>query len=251
MGGLENGRAEKPDQESNAGEGKAMGLEIQKRDLRILKLCYEQQFLLVSHIRDYLFEGNYVEAKRRVRELMAAGLLEENSLKHRRAKLIQLTPTGKRFASEQSSVEAGFTKIDPALVEHDSIVTEVRLRLETKWKALWIPERALRSMNPDEVPDGLFLFESGKKAAIEVENSLKGRSRFVERLQRWNRASHCPHLVLYVATTEDIYMHLQHWLDGSPRTPLFCLVRLSQLMQPEPEVWSPIGELDLFSEETL
>ena len=226
-----------------------MGLEIQKRDLRILKLCYEQQFLLVRHIQEFLYEDNYVEAKRRVRELKAAGLLEENPLKHRRAKLIQLTATGKRFAAEQSSVEAGFTKIDPALVEHDSIVTDVRLRLEQLWKGIWIPERAIRAMNQEEVPDGLFIFESGKKAAIEVENSLKGRTRFLERLARWRPEQ--AHLILYVATTEDIFLHLQHWMEGPGREPLPCLMRYTQLRIPDPEIWSPIGELDLFSEESI
>lgn len=227
-----------------------MGLELQNRDKRILKLCYEQQFLLVSHIRDYLFEGNYVEAKRRVRELKAAGLLEENELKHRRAKLIQLTSTGKRFASDLSQVEAGFTKVDPATVEHDSIVTQVRLRLEQSWKGVWIPERALRALNLDEVPDGVMRFESGKKIAIEVENSLKGRTRFTDRLQRWNRDQGA-YIVLYVATNEEIYLHLKAWLEDSKRSPLFCLTRLTQLLLPEPEVWSPIGDIDLFSEESF
>ncbi|MGZ3731473.1 MAG: hypothetical protein ACXVB9_07375 [Bdellovibrionota bacterium] len=227
-----------------------MGLEIQKRDLKILKLCYEQQFLLVSHIKDYLFEGNYVEAKRRVRELKAAGLLEENPLKHRRAKLIQLTTTGKRLAADQSAIEAGFTKIDPVLVEHDSIVTEVRLRLEQCWKGLWIPERALRAENLEEVPDGVMLFESGKKIAIEVENSLKGRTRFSERLKRWN-AAEGTYIVLYVATNEEIYLHLKSWLEGTPHPPLFCLMRYTQLRNSEPEVWSTLGVINLFSGETF
>jgi hypothetical protein len=184
-----------------------------------------------------------------MRELSNAGYFEATRHpSHAQRRVFRLTKKGARAAADLSNVEMKL-QWSPLFLEHDTAVTAVRLTLEKRWDGLWIPERAIRGFNPGEVPDGLYIFPDGSKKAIEVENSLKGRARFEDRLHRWKDIK--VKLVLYVATKKEVYERLRVFLDGAPRSPLFCLVQLDELLKNDPDVWSPLGELDLFSERTI
>jgi DNA-binding MarR family transcriptional regulator len=258
-GGLEIGRfREKPDpnpdrwqiEKSNSmGAGmKEKMVSLRDRDKRLLRLCYEQQFLLSDVVADHFFTS-YGEASRRLKELKDAGLLETmRAPTNYKRWVYRLSRKGAALASELSDTKLSL-HWDPLYLEHDATVTAVRLQLEKLWDGLWVPERAIRGYRPREVPDGLFVFPNGAKVAIEVENSLKGRARFEARLLRWKDID--VKIVLYVATKPEIFDRLRVFLEGASRPPLFCLVQLSELWRPQPEVWSPLGEIDLFSERTL
>ena len=221
---------------------------LQDRDKRLLKLCYEQQFLLSDVVADHFFT-TYKEATRRMRELTNGGYFESiPHPAHAQRRVYRLSKLGARLAADLSSVPEN-VQWSPVFLEHDTAVTAVRLFLEKRWDGLWIPERAIRGFNPGEVPDGLFIFPDGSKVAIEVENSLKGRARFEDRLLRWKDIK--VKVVLYVSTKPEVHERLQVFLEKAPRPPLFCLVRLEELFKTDPEVWSPLGEVDLFSERTL
>jgi hypothetical protein len=221
---------------------------LQERDKRLLQLCYEQQFLLSELVADHFF-SSFKEATRRMRELEQADYFETRQHpEHAQKKFFRLTKKGARVASERSNVDVGL-RWSPHYLEHDSAIMAVRLAVEKRWDGLWVPERAIRGFRPGEVPDGLFIFPDGAKLAIEVENSLKGRTRFEDRLRRWKDIA--VKIVLYVTTKPEVHDRLRVFLDAAPRPPLFCLTRLQELGKAEPEVWSPLGEIDLFARRTL
>jgi len=223
-------------------------ISLQSRDKQILKLCYEQQFLTSDQIADHFF-SSYREAARRIQELGNAGYLvfEKHPLKNN-ARALRLAERGLQVASQLSAVAIP-QRWTPSQVEHDALVTRVRLILEKRWDGTWIPEKAIRGFRTGEVPDGLFIFENEAKVAVEVENSLKGRARFEDRLRRWKDIK--VKIVLYVATKPEVHERLRVFLDGAPRPPLFCLTQLEELSKEDPSIWCPIGEIDLFSERTL
>lgn len=72
---------------------------LQPRDLEILNLCYEQQFLSVHHVVPLFANGSKPHALRRIRELRQAGMIEtQNGLHQEHRLLIRLTKLGLRMA---------------------------------------------------------------------------------------------------------------------------------------------------------
>ncbi|MCO5143145.1 MAG: replication-relaxation family protein [Oligoflexia bacterium] len=225
-------------------------MKLQDRDKEILKLCYEQQFLLSEHVCEYFFAGNYTETKRRLRELKAADLLKSYPVPKSNRRIFQLTWQGRKVGRELSRMELDRPRrpFDSQL-EHDALVTSVRLRLELLWEGVWIPELAIRKLEIQEVPDGLFVFTNGTKAAIEIENSLKGRSRFVNRMKSWRDVK--VRLVLYVVAKAGILERIKYFMSEAPSTPLFGIVPWEELKGTRPVAWSPQGELELTKEKDL
>lgn len=222
-------------------------MKLQDRDKEILKLCYEQQFLMSEHVCEYFFAGNYTETKRRLRELKASDLLQSFPVPGTNRRIFQLTFRGRKLGRVLSSMELDRVR-RPFLtqVEHDAFVTFVRLRLEFLWDGIWIPELAIRKLEIKEVPDGLFVFSNGTKAAIEVENSLKGRARFTARMKGWNEVK--VRLVLYVVTKKGIQERLQEFMLNAPSAPLFALIGWDELKTEKPIAWTPKGNLELIKE---
>lgn len=95
------------------------------------------------------------------------------------------------------------------------------------------------------MPDGLFIFPSGTKAAIEVENSLKAKSRFMRLLEDWRRVD--VKLILFVVTTHHLFSNLQRFLLEGPRGVPLSLIEWETLMSEKPRVWTPSGIVDVFS----
>lgn len=140
-------------------------------------------------------------------------------------------------------------RIAPATLIHDAIVTSVRLRFKELWDGSWIPERLLKKTEFPQIPDGLVLFESGKRIAIEVENSLKGKQRFLSLMDRWKDTSIS--LVLYIATQAELAEVIRTYIQAGPKKPLFGLTTWEQLREQTPRPFSTHGELDLFSRRTF
>jgi hypothetical protein len=219
---------------------------LQERDHGILGLCYQQQFLTVDQVSEFCFGGNSVEAYRRIAELEKSGLLrkEENSLVAR-FKLLRLTRLGTQIAEQKTLTKIPQRKgIAASRIIHDSIVTSARLRLMQLWQGVWIPERALKKEVYRELPDGIFLFRSGKKVAVEVENSLKGRARFLKRLEGWKGSD--IFLVLYIATNPELDLSLKALLKDAPANPAYLVTRWDLLRSGKPSAWSPRGLINIF-----
>jgi hypothetical protein len=76
-------------------------------------------------------------------------------------------------------------RLNPKILDHDAKVTSARLRILQLWNATFVPERAIKAKDFPEIPDGIFFFPSGRGVALEIENSDKGRARFLRLLERW------------------------------------------------------------------
>ena len=226
-------------------------MKIGDRDQEILRVSYEQQMVSIQQMTRYLFGGHDTHARRRLRELAEAGYIREAEVRGRYAlKLYRPTARGVKVAKATSPLVIPQRRaFSLATLEHDLLVTEVRLRLAQLWDAIWLPERALRADEYRQIPDGVLLFQSGKKIAIEVENSSKAKRRYQRIWQKWPGTN--TFLVLYVATTPVVAGLLRKLLVEAPKGVAFGLVEWSQLQGIDPKVWTPRGEVDLFSRRSL
>lgn len=227
-------------------------MKLQERDMEILKCCYEQQFLTIEQIEEHYFKSTHSnKARERVSELSKAGLVRsENSSLATIKKVVRLTRAGQRLAAAHAALEVPQSRrLDLATLMHDSIVTSVRLRLSQLWDARWIPERALKDKY-EIIPDGIVQFESGFNVAVEIENSIKGRSRFLKLIDTWAKVESIS-LVLYVATTRQLERLIQGYLRERPSEKLFAVVAWDDLKTGVPSAQSPAGALPIFDRRTL
>ncbi|MBI3557220.1 MAG: replication-relaxation family protein [Deltaproteobacteria bacterium] len=226
---------------------------LQPRDIAILRCCYEQQFLMYEQIERFYFQGHDPRnARRRIIKLKKAGLLRaEIQLGLTKHHLLRVTEMGRKLAQESSPFDVPQSKkVDPATLVHDRIVTDVRLRLSALWDGVWIPEKSLKDNYP-QIPDGIFQFDTtGTSFAIEIENSLKGKSRFVSILKEWQRVEGVP-LVFFIATNRKLFEAIRACLVHAPSKPAFGLVELDSLMSDSPRVHSPHGLLDICTKRVL
>lgn len=227
-------------------------MKLQQRDLEILCCCYEQQFLTIEQIEGFYFKsahGN--KARERVRELSKAGLVRtEKSQLASIGKIVRLTKAGEKLAAANVALAVPQArKLDLATLMHDSIVTSVRLRLRELWDGRWIPERALRDKY-EIIPDGIVQFESGFSIAVEIENSLKGKARFLGLIETWSKVESVS-LILYVATSRQLERLIHGYLQERSVEKMFGLVCWDDLKAGVPAVQSPAGALPLFEKRTL
>jgi hypothetical protein len=108
----------------------------------------------------------------------------------------------------------GFVReLDLRVFEHDKVVTDLRLALESAGIMSWKSERELRHERPcARVPDGVFTL--GKAAiALEFENSDKGADRYRAILLNHLEQPSADH-VLYVLKTSDRLKALAQLLES-------------------------------------
>lgn len=227
---------------------------LQARDRAILRSCYEQQFLLIEHVQRYFFgDCHRRKADERIQELVREGLLlRDGFLKSRGRPVIRLSPKGRKLVEAEHPIGGipYVRRLDLTTLEHDAIVTSVALRLAEVWDGVWVPERALKKDEFSTIPDGVFVFTAtGSKVAVEVENSLKGKTRFMGLLDRWRGTK--MRVVLFVPTKYDVEAKLREWIADGPKGVPFALVGWPSLRDGKPYAWSPKGALDLFNRRTL
>jgi len=227
--------------------------QIQERDQRLLRVIYEQQFVLMSQIERWFFgKQSARRARQRIQVLSEAGWLqrvESPLIKH--ARIIRLTKSGVSIAETDRVERIPQTRtLDVSTLLHDSIVTSVRLRLEELWDAFWVPERLIKAEQFSHIPDGLVIFDASRlQVAVEVENSPKGPKRFHEIQQRWRGSK--VELILYVASSPTMFRIVQNYLKTGPQDLPFALVLWSELEAGVPHAWTVAGEIDVFSRRDL
>ena len=232
--------------------GKKM-IVLQDRDKRILRYCYDQQFLMLEHVAIFFPDPTRGERRRGVQELEEAGFIkrEQNPVVGR-SPLIRLTSRGHQVAQANSKVLVPhLARLTPSTLIHDAFVTSVRMRLEPHWPdATFIPERALKGRGFTQIPDGVFYFPSGNGIALEIENSDKGKKRFCQLLERWEKVPSIV-FVLFVVTHPSLESLLRRYLQEGPKTQPMGLVSWSLLRSSSPQVWTQKGEFDLFSRKSF
>lgn len=222
-------------------------VELQERDKTLLRICYEQQFITAADAAKYIFEDRYKVAWRRLASLRKAQLLK-SELVHDRVLIFRVTKLGQSAAEESGALPVPqLNRVAPERVNHDRLVTLVRLRLAELWDAKFISEQALEK--EAELPDGVLEFASGKKIALEVEASLKGRTRFLKRLRYLGDKGY--YLILYVASTEHLFDALQQYLKDSDVRCHVGLTVWSKLESSTPLLWSKVAPLKAFDRRAL
>lgn len=224
-------------------------MRIQERDKRILELCYEQQFLTLRQIKRFFFSNCAPQnARKRVLELQEAGFLkrEFNPVLGTKS-LVRLDRLGVELIESQQPNRLNQNRIiRVGTLLHDELVTSVRLRLAERWNAKFVPERFIKKSGLPQIPDGLFYFPSGNAIAIEIENSDKGRTRFLTLLERWRDLQDII-FVLFVASRTELVPILKSYLSSGPKDQPLGLVNWSELNETFPLVWTQNGAVDLFS----
>ncbi len=223
-------------------------IEIQTRDRKILKLCYEQQFILTEQVKRYFANDSYKECRRRIDELKQAGYLKnEITPILGKTEILRLTRIGRELAKEGTPFHVTeLKKLRLVTLTHDAVVTEARLRLEAIWSlATFVPERAIKKNQFRQIPDGLFLFPSGNSIALEIENSDKGKTRFIKILKRWSDVPKVV-FVLFIATHPILFESIKKWLPEGPKDQPMGVVLWEHLKIGTPLVWTKLGQVPLF-----
>jgi hypothetical protein len=225
---------------------------LSARDREILRIAYEEQFVGLGTLAKFLFGGSIKLASRRVLKLAHLRLLKQEILRLPSSpKVLRLAPVGQRMAKTISSFEIRQKRRVPlSTFEHDASVIHARLELGRRFEGLWVPEKAIKAHNLRKVPDGILVFPSGKRIAIEVENSLKSKSRYRDLWETWGSEGFM--VVLYIATRGSIATSLRRLMtELCPEGVLLALVEMDALGRDEVEtVWTPHGPLPLFSKRT-
>ena len=222
---------------------------LQERDKQIMIVTYEEQFLLLKQVAKYFFKESFQSASLRIIKLVNLRLLKYETLSlPGKPKVIRLTPKGVKLCKEISPFSImQKRKVSLSTLNHDAFVSEARLILRDRFDASWIPEKAMKLHNLKKIPDGILLFQSGKRIAIEVENSVKGKDRYDHMWREWEQQEFV--LVLYVATTEVVYRALQKRMaEHQSQKVRLGLIRFADLLNGSNEsVWTPRGLVSLFS----
>ena len=242
-----------PERKSKSGaaegreERKEHRIKIQDRDREILRVCFEQGFLLPEHIEEFFFVGKSEQsARERVLELEKAGLITRPVCPlFAKSRLIRLTELGESIAHDGSTLDMTYLRrLVPAQLVHDALVTSLRLRLKELFQGRWIPERAIKSAEVSRVPDGLFLCDGGASVALELENSLKGRTRFLRLLKTWVQQPGADFL-LFVATTDQLKRLIRRNFESVLGSEKVGVILWPEVRVMEPMVDTIRGEIPL------
>jgi hypothetical protein len=230
------------------GFGEVAVIQLQDRDRRLLKLCYEHQFITFDHV-EFEFQGTHVNAaRRRVGLLEKAGyLVRKEANSESRKFYFRLTPKGQEIGRAESSFELNpSAPLNMNQLDHDAVITSVRQRIASRWTgAAYHPERALKEADYGLVPDGAFVFEDGAQVPIEIENSDKGRTRLTDLLKRWE-AMESVLMVIYITTNTSLERLVKRSLEDVSPELLVGVVPWESLKSGFPKVWTQRGYANLF-----
>ncbi|PIW65537.1 MAG: hypothetical protein COW12_01340 [Candidatus Omnitrophica bacterium CG12_big_fil_rev_8_21_14_0_65_45_16] len=134
-------------------------VDLQPRDVRLLKCLFEQKFLSREQIRDYLFDGRKRYCDDRVWKLRRFGWIEKLNAVFAGRQLYLATKAAYKFFCEQSmDVPQPFEMPDFRTISHDLLVTDIRFLFErigfgTSWTSerVWRMGRAASKWAPDAV----------------------------------------------------------------------------------------------------
>lgn len=173
-------------------------IQIQSRDLEILRFCLEMKFSDIESLNEKFFvKGCDVmfAARKRVQKLESGGLLKSISIQTAGGRKYYFTTNkGYRELSKRSastSIPNPVSKLSLATFEHDLGVLKIRMRLEHQGRAsAWRSERLLKRVAHDTtlnlnryfMPDAIFTSKQGKVCAFEFENVPKPEGQLREKV---------------------------------------------------------------------
>ena len=213
---------------------------LTKRDLLLMRFCYEQYFLVREQFIKWLLEKHdfrdhfstdptmrrIIDLYKRLEVIKAvrSGFFDDYR------EIYVITEKGIATLKDKGLLPEYATNIelDEQKLKHDYMVTEVRLALEKViLHKSWVSDRFLRTENNQNIPDAEFSFFSQKagrdlKISIEVEMTQKSRDRYIKRLSE-HKKSHYD-LLFYIVDQESIKRAVLEASKGVTRTVFVCLV---------------------------
>jgi len=183
-------------------------MEIQKRDLKILKFCLEQKFATLLQISNMFFSDSrniFHRPVKRVCELVHAGLLRAEQLRVCEKKLYVTTRAGVKLL-KQNGLGSGLRAVDgldARTLEHDELVTDVRIIFDRLLGlSEWAPERVLKQKAVHKkVPDGIVAYQ-GQSLVIEVERTLKSKKCYEKLFYSYYTRNYGEERILYVMSSK-------------------------------------------------
>lgn len=221
------------------------GFRLTERDFEIFKFLYDQKFCALDTLYFRFFDlrasvedpiaENMPAARQRLGILKRAGFLKTEKVYSESKSVYLLAKKGFKALQErfpELTYGAPIQSVDFRNFEHDSRVNLIRVALERRGKALkWYPERRIRIAGfrslgsvpilPDTViPDAVFLSSKGERVALELEISVRKKSRFRQKVEALEAvmSGNTPliHRVLFVVASAQVKRDLSDILRGKP-----------------------------------
>lgn len=104
-------------------------LQLQERDIEILRGLFESRVMTLSHIAELYFDGKKEAAKKRLQKLKAANLLGERARRVYEPSVLYLTRKAFTLLQENGTL-AGYPVMSAATLEKRARVSEITLRHE-------------------------------------------------------------------------------------------------------------------------
>jgi hypothetical protein len=104
-------------------------IDIQPRDLAVLRGLFEARVMAISHIADLFFDGKAEAAKKRLQKLKAAGFVAERSRRPYEPAVLHLTSSAFRLLRKEG-VLADFPHLEWSQLEKRARVSDLTLRHE-------------------------------------------------------------------------------------------------------------------------
>lgn len=108
---------------------KPEGIELQQRDLELLRGLYESRVMTLVHAALLYFDDKSEAAKKRVQKLKTAGLISERPRRVYEPSILALTRKGNQVLASHGLL-SGFPQLSAAAVEKRARVSEITLRHE-------------------------------------------------------------------------------------------------------------------------
>jgi hypothetical protein len=177
-------------------------MRLTPRDFEILKYLYDQKFCSLECLYHRFFDGRKPEepipdqmrvARQRLQVLKRAQFIKSQSVYSEAKSVCLIAPRGYQVLSGRYPnlvFGPAAKEVDFRNYEHDKRVNLVRVALEKSGKVmLWFPERRIRlegfhvegiseALPETVIPDAIILTPLGKRIAIEVEVTIRKKSRF-------------------------------------------------------------------------
>ena len=162
-------------------------LDLQPRDLQLLRVLLEQKFLTRTQIDNFIFAGKKRYAYLRLWKLRRFGFIRRVIGLHPDGLYLATEKTHDYFKSRFVEVPAPPIHPDPRYIYHDLMLTDVRFLFQeigfgSSWTSerVWRMGRSIRLWSPDAV-----IQVGGDSFALEVERVQKENERYEDIFARY------------------------------------------------------------------
>lgn len=240
------------------GNGEKIGNEVTKlsaprmREFKVLTFCYEHGFITRRVVERLLLSDIERRSASRILErLVSSGRLYPLSGNWATDRgVFQLTRASAYAVADRANFRNQYSLGPiPRQFDHDVTVMEVRILLERLLGGRWQQERALRTAQWAEIPDGVLHLNSRARIAIEVELTQKNKPKLNRLLARWKRRD--VSLVLYVCPNESMADFIKKQMKKIPDAGHLAVITLESLRAGRTEIWTPTGTKRLFTKVEL